>query len=92
MVVKSRGPRKRTREKFRGPAKFTVNRFIKEFKVGDNVALVVHSASQEGMPFKRFHGKTGKIVGKRGRAYIVEIKDGGKRKIVISKVEHIRAV
>lgn len=92
MVVKSKGSRKRTREKFRGPAKFTVNRFVRQFKVGDNVALVVYSASHSGQPFRRFHGRSGKVIGTRGRSYIVEIKDGTKLKKVISKPEHLKAV
>jgi large subunit ribosomal protein L21e len=44
------------------------------------------------MPFRRFHGLTGKVVGIRGRAYIVEIFDGGKLKKVIAKAEHLKSI
>jgi large subunit ribosomal protein L21e len=92
MVVKSHGPRRRTREKFRGPQKLTVNRLIRKFDIGQNVALKVSSNSQKGMPFKRFHGLTGKIVEHRGRAYVVEIHDQNKKKLVIARPEHIKPV
>lgn len=92
MVVKSKGPRRRTREKFRGPEKLTVNRLIRKFAVGQSVSLKVSSNSQKGMPFKRFHGLTGKVVAQRGRAYVVEIHDINKKKLVIARPEHIRPV
>lgn len=92
MVVKSHGARRRTREKFRSPDKLTVNKLIRHFSIGQSVALKVSSNSQGGVPFRRFHGKTGKIVEQRGRAYVVEINDINKKKLVISRPEHIRAV
>ena len=42
------------------------------------------------MPFKRFHGKVGTIIEKRGRAYVILVRDGGKYKKVIARPEHIR--
>lgn len=89
---KSHGPRRRTREKFRRTTKLTVNQYLKEFKMGDRVAIKIESASQSGMPFRRFYGLTGVVIGKRGRSYIVQIKDGGKTKKVISKPEHLKKV
>jgi large subunit ribosomal protein L21e len=92
LVVKSKGGRRRTREKYRGPEKLTVNKLIRHFDIGQSVALKVSSNSQDGMPFRRFHGKTGKIIEQRGRAYVVEIKDINKTKKVIARPEHIKAV
>jgi len=92
MVVKSHGPRRRTREKFRGPEKLTVNKLIRHFDIGQSVALKVSSNSQDGMPFKRFHGITGKVIEQRGRAYVIEIHDINKKKFVIARPEHIKAV
>ncbi|MEM2817823.1 MAG: hypothetical protein QXN39_05010 [Archaeoglobaceae archaeon] len=49
-------------------------------------------ASQKGMPHPRYHGRSGVVVGQRGRAYLVQIRDGGKIKTLISRPEHLRAV
>lgn len=92
MVVKSHGPRRRTREKFRKTKRVTVNQFLKKFSKGDKVTIKIESSSQKGMPFRRFQGLTGNIIGKRGRAYIVEIKDGNKIKRIIANPEHLKAI
>ena len=92
MVNKSHGPRRRTRHKFKGAKKFTVNRYLKEFKNGQKVAIIIDSASQKGMPFRRFYGLIGDIFGKRGSAFLVKIKDGGKTKTVIARPEHLKAL
>jgi len=92
MASKSNGPRRRTRHKFKKSTKLKITQFLKKFKEGDTVAIKIDSGSHDGMPFRRFHGLTGKIVGKRGRAYFVEIKDSGKKKKIISNPEHIKAV
>jgi large subunit ribosomal protein L21e len=44
------------------------------------------------MPFPRYKGKFGKIIGKRGKSYIVEIIDGNKTKKIISRPEHLKAM
>lgn len=92
MVVKSHGPKRRTREKFRKIGHIAVNRFLKKFKVGERVVIDIDSVSQKGVPFRRFQGLSGKIVEKRGRAYIVEIKDGGKTKYIPTKPEHLKTI
>ncbi len=94
MVRKSHGPRARTRKKLSKGyrEKFTVTKYLKEFEIGSYVAIVIDPSSHKGRPFHRFHGKTGKIVGKRGRAYIVEVRDGGKIKKVFATPEHLKEV
>ena len=92
MVVKSHGARKRTRGKFRNPARLTVNDFLREYSAGQKVALVVNSSSQKGMPFRRFHGLTGTILEKRGRAFVVEVFDKDKKKIITARPEHLKAL
>ena len=92
MVVKSHGPRRRTREKFRKIGRVAINKYFKEFKIGEQVVIDIESSSQEGMPFRRFQGLSGKIIEKRGKAYIVKIKDGGKTKQIIAKPEHLKTI
>jgi large subunit ribosomal protein L21e len=90
MVVKSHGPRRRTREKFRRSIKAPINEYLRKFEVGDKVVIDINSASQKGMPFKRFQGLSGEIVQKRGRAYILKVKSGDALKTIVSNPEHIK--
>jgi large subunit ribosomal protein L21e len=88
---KSHGPRRGTRKRFRRSERVSVNRFIKQFNIGDKIVIVIDSASSKGMPFKRFQGLAGKIIEKRGKAYLVEIKDGNKIKKITACSEHLKA-
>ncbi|MCD6367890.1 MAG: 50S ribosomal protein L21e [Candidatus Aenigmarchaeota archaeon] len=94
MVKKTKGPRRRTRKKLKkGPKdKVTVNRFLEEFKEGEKVLIKIEPSSHKGMPNPKFKGKTGKVVGKRGRAYIIEVKDGNLMKEIVAYPEHLRPV
>lgn len=89
------GPRKKTRYKFkkdlRSRGVLPVTRVIQKFEVGQKVHIVCEPSIQKGMPHRRFHGKTGSVVGQRGRAWLVEIRDGNKNKTVISRPQHLRA-
>ena len=94
MTKKSRGFRAKTRFKImqqpgRRPA---ITQYLQEFKVDQNVVILQEPASQKGMPHPRFKGAFGKIVGKRGKSYIVEILDGNMVKKLISKPEHLKPV
>jgi len=89
------GPRKKTRYKFkkdlRSRGVLPVTRVIQQFELGQKVHIVCEPSIQKGMPHRRFHGKTGSVVGQRGRAWLVEIRDGNKNKTVISRPQHLRA-
>ncbi|NYT05079.1 MAG: 50S ribosomal protein L21e [Methanomicrobiales archaeon] len=88
------GPRKKTRYKFkkalrqRGLA--PVTRVIQKFEPGDRVHIVIDSSVHAGMPHRRFHGKTGTVVGQRGRAWMLEISDGNTTKTVIARSQHLK--
>lgn len=77
--------RKSISEKGRLP----ITRIMHDFTIGDRVAIKLDGAQQKGMPHRRFQGRTGRIVEKQGRAYVVEVKDGNKDKVVISRPEHL---
>jgi len=89
------GPRKKTRYKFkkdlRSRGVLPVTLVIQQFEIGQKVHIVCEPSIQKGMPHRRFHGKTGSVVGQRGRAWLVEIRDGNKNKTVISRPQHLRA-
>ena len=93
MARKSKGFRADTREKLtqkllRPP----ITRFLQDFDIGQNVVISLEPSSQKGMPFPRFSGKFGKIIAKRGKSYIVKVKDMDKIKKVISRPEHLKAI
>lgn len=89
------GPRKKTRYKFkkdlreRGLPPCTC--VIQKFEIGDRVHIVCNPSIQKGMPHRRFHGLTGTVLGRRGRAWMLTIRDGNADKIVISRPQHLKA-
>ena len=94
MVQKSKGPRKRTRNLLRVGIKEkpSITKYLQEFEVGSRVVIKPDPSSHKGMPFKRFFGKSGIVMDRRGKSYIIKIKDGNKEKTIISKPEHLKAI
>ena len=94
MVKKSRGFRSKTRFKIKQKVAYRppITKFLQEFKNYQAVVILQEPASQSGMPHPRFKGKMGKVIGRRGKSYIVEIVDGNKVKKLISAPEHLKAM
>ena len=94
MVKASKGIMERTRQKFRKRARqrglSPITRALQNFDEGEKVTIVIDSGVHSGQPHKRFHGATGVIVEKRGRAYVVGVRFGGKTKKAIALPEHLR--
>ncbi|MGA2934137.1 MAG: 50S ribosomal protein L21e [Methanomicrobiales archaeon] len=89
------GPRKKTRYKFKKEIRRRgippVTSVIQKFEVGQKVHIVCEPSVHQGMPNRRFHGKTGTIVGQRGRAWLLQIRDGESTKTVIARPQHLKA-
>ena len=94
MVKKSRGFRAGTRKKLKQKPGYRppITKFLQEFEIGQKVLIAQEPSSQKGMPHPRFKGRVGRVIGKRGKSYIVEIKNGNKVKKLISRPEHLRLV
>lgn len=94
MTRKSKGMRHRARRKFEQPTGYrpTVTKFLQSFNVGQSVVIVPEPSSHKGAPYKRFKGKFGRVVQKRGKSYIVEVRDGEKLKKIISRPEHLKRI
>lgn len=90
MVRKSYGPRRGTRKKLRAK-KPTLTKFLQEFSIGERVAIDIQS-NVKGFPHPRFQGLVGKVIGKRGKAYIVEVRNKDAKKIIITKPVHLKKV
>jgi large subunit ribosomal protein L21e len=79
--------KKKTRDK----GKLKLSRFFQKLEEGNIVAVNIEHSLKPGLP-KRFQGRTGKIVGKRGKSYVVEIKDQKKEKQFIIKPIHLKKI
>lgn len=76
-------------KKIRQRGKIRLSNYFRVFKEGDKVALVKEQSVVSAFP-ERFIGRTGKVIGTRGRSKIVEINDGDKVKKIIVKPIHLK--
>jgi len=90
---KSRGYRAGTRrllkKEHRERGKMRISKLLYEYQPGSQVVIKIDSSTQKGMPHKRYHGKVGTIVDKRGRSYIVSVSQGDAMKKIIVRPEHL---
>ena len=91
---KSKGYRARTRHLFKKHTRQKGIRptdyILRDFNEGDVVDIIVDPSEHKGMPHRRYHGKTGEIIKKQGKAFIVAIKQGRATKQIIANKEHLR--
>jgi len=89
------GFRRKTRDKLsrtvRSRGMSPVVRAIQEFQPGEKVHVLLDPSKHKGMPHPKFHGRTGEITGKRGRAFVLKITDGDSTKTLIALPEHLVA-
>ncbi len=85
--------RRKSRHKFRKnireKGKISLTQFFQKFTKGDKVTLKAEPAYQKGMYHSRFHGKAGKVVGKKGKCYEVSIRDFKSIKTLILHPVHL---
>jgi large subunit ribosomal protein L21e len=91
---KSKGPRRKSRsvltKRARERGKLGLSRLLAEYEVGEKVIINIDPGIHGGMPHKRFQGKVGTVVEKRGKAYILDIPQRKTSKLVIAGPEHLR--
>ena len=91
----SNGPLKGTRGKLsndpRERGASPPQRAIQEYDIGQKVHLTLDPSVSEGRFHPRFNGHTGTVVGTQGRAFKIEINDGGKDKTLIARAAHLKA-
>lgn len=80
--------KKRIRER----GKVSLSRCFQKFSEGDSVAIVRELGLQSpGFP-KRMQGRTGKIIEKRGSAYVIEVNDFNRQKKFAVIPAHLRRI
>lgn len=93
-MQRSRGFKSRSRKKLtkrvRPGRANPITRKIQQFKNDDLVHIIIDPSIQKGQPHSRFHGKTAKVVGKKGKAYLLTLNDGNKAKELIVTPEHLK--
>ena len=89
----SKGERKNTRDKLsnsvRDKGASPPSGAVQEFDEGEKVHVAIDPSVPKGRPHPRFQGKTGEVVGKQGRAFEVEIGDGGSTKTLFVRSQHL---
>lgn len=77
------------RKKIRTRGKLSLSRYFQDLKEGDRVAVSKETAVQAAFP-ERMQGRTGVVEGRRGRAYVVKIKDHDKEKRYLIAPIHLK--
>lgn len=87
---KAKGKRSKTRDLFkRRHIKTKVNGILREFSVGDKVMVRIDPSHHKGFLHRRFQNMSGKIVEKRGKAYVLAVVHGDKAKQLVTTSAHL---
>lgn len=73
----------------RESGKLSLSSYFKKIEDGSDVALVSNQSVKTSYP-SRMNGKSGRVIGSRGKAKLVEIKDGNKVKTIIVHPIHLK--
>ena len=65
--------------------KLRLSQYFQELKEGDRVAIVRELSIKTGVP-RTMQGRTGVVEGKRGNAYIVNIKMGKEKRFLVHPI------
>ncbi len=69
--------------------KLRLSKLLHEYQPGSHVVVMIDSSIHKGMPHKRYHGRVGTILNKRGRSYVVSVSQGDAVKEIIVRPEHL---
>jgi large subunit ribosomal protein L21e len=83
------GTRSLLKKPTRAKGKPKISKILHEYIAGNQVIIKMDSSVQKSMPHKRFHGKIGLILEKRGRGYVVSVPQGDAIKTIIVRTEHL---
>ncbi len=84
------GTRRLLTKEPRERGKIRLSKLLQEYQPGGRVVIAIDPSVQKGMPHRRFHGKIGTILNKRGRSYMISVTQGNAVKEVIVRPEHLR--
>jgi large subunit ribosomal protein L21e len=73
----------------REKGKIKLSNYFQELNENDRVAIVREPAVQSDFP-QRLVGKSGKVIGSRGRCKLISLEDGNKLKTIIVHPVHLK--
>jgi len=83
------GSRRLLKKKPREKGKPKLGKLLTKYEPGSQVIIKMDSSVQKSLPHRRFHGKIGTVVEKRGRGYVVSVSKGDAVKEIIVRSEHL---
>lgn len=90
----SHGYRRKTRALMskspRDRGKSPLSRLLYEYRPGDRIIIDIDPSVHKGMPHRRYQGRVGVVIGKRGKAYEIEVSQGDATKMIIVRPEHLK--
>ncbi len=93
-MPKSKGYRSGTRSLLRRKpkerGKTGLSKILHEYEPGDKAVIKIDPSVHKGMPHRRYQGKIGVIVNRRGRSYVVKVTQGDATKDIIVRPEHLK--
>ena len=84
-----RGTRKLAKKPTREKGKLNIGKLLFVHEIGSQVIIKIDSSVQKSLPHRRFHGKIGTVLDKRGRGYVVSVPQGEAVKEIIVRSEHL---
>jgi len=81
--------RKLLTKPIRETGKLNISKLLTKYEIGSKVIIKMDSSVQKSLPHKRFHGRIGIILEKRGRGYVVSVTQGKAVKTIIVRSEHL---
>lgn len=79
------------RKPIRTRGKVQLSRYFQEFKEGDYVAVVREISLQPSFP-NQIQGRTGVVESKRGKAFMIKMKDMNKEKRYLIEPIHLKKI
>lgn len=83
------GTRNLMKKPIRDKGKPKLTKFLHDYETGSNVIIKIDSSQQKALPHRRYHGKIGKIIDRRGRGYVVRVAQGNSARDLIVRTEHL---
>lgn len=79
------------KKKIRTKGKIQLSRYFQKLKKGDSVAVVKEPAVKSSFP-ERIQGRTGLIEEKRGKVYLIKLRDQKKEKKFLIEPIHLKKI
>ncbi len=79
------------RKKIKTRGKFPFSKYFQNFEEGENAAIVREATIRATFP-SRLQGRTGVVMGKKGKSIIVNVKDQNKEKTFFIEPIHLKKI